>query len=430
MCGIWGYLGLGAGPKVHEMAPWLMHRGQEGVAYACVTSDGVVRVEDPLKIKSRLCIGHTRYSTSGPYGFEPQPIVLDDTALVFNGTITNYRALMRELRDLGYGELQDYDGFVLAVYLRHMLRTHGIQEGLRRAMGRIEGSYSLLIILNDSLIVARDPWGFRPLALGVDAHGYAVASETSVLEAMGMKWRELEPGVALMLGGDELVRMPRVARAHCALEYIYFLRPDSIFNGVRVYEARKRLGVALARKEDKDVDIVSPVPETARVAAEAYAWSLGKPIEEVIVKNRYLGRGFIKPPGQRGIELFNVIGDYVKGKSVALVDDSIIRGDTMRRITVRIRRSGAREIHVRVSSPPVRYPCFMGMDFPSRGELVAHGRSVDDVRRIIGSDSLIYLTVDELEDAVGTSELCTACFTGKYPFPLNIEEMESVFARG
>jgi amidophosphoribosyltransferase len=406
-----------------------MHRGQEGVAYACLVDGAVVRLGDPSGIESNLCIGHARYSTSGPYGVETQPLVLgDDFALVFNGTITNYRRIMRRLVELGYGPLQDYDGAVLATYIRHLLRSHGNEEGMRRAMATLEGSYSMVVINGGELLIARDPWGFRPLAIGYSRSGFAVASETSAIEALGMRWSEVEPGVAVS-PERELVRMRSGRRAHCALEYIYFLRPDSFFNGVRAYEARKRLGIALARKETEEVDLVSPIPETARVAAQSYAWSLGKPVEEVVVKNRYLGRGFIKPPAQRGSELFNVISDVVRGKSVALVDDSIIRGDTMGRVISRIRDSGARRIHVRVSSPPVRYPCFMGMDFPSRRELVAHGKSVEEVRRIIGSDSLVYLSVEEMEEAIGV-EVCAACFTGRYPFPLNIEEMESAFARG
>ncbi|WP_052885873.1 amidophosphoribosyltransferase [Vulcanisaeta distributa] len=435
MCGIWAFLGHNAGNYVVKLTPWLIHRGQEGVSFVCRVNGSFMKVGDASTVASTLCLGHARYSTSGPYGVELQPIVLgNDFALVFNGTITNYVDLIRVLRGLGVDVGVNYDALVLAHYMRELLVRLGVDDGIRELFRTVRGGYSIIAIWRDSLIVVRDPWGFRPLVIGGDGNGIAIASESAALEALGMAWREVEPGKALVLRGsgrEYWVDGPRVRRAYCALEYIYFLRPDSQFNGISVYEARRRLGMALARKEAvHDIDFVSPIPETARIAAEAYASGIGKPIHELVVKNRYAGRGFIKPPGERSLDMYGVVKSAVRGASVALVDDSIIRGDTLRKILPKLRASGARAIHVRVSSPPIRYPCFMGMDFPTRRELVAHGRSIDEVREYLGANSLVYLTVDELMDAIGTTELCTACFTGNYPFTVNIDDAEKAFTGG
>ncbi|GAB6947697.1 amidophosphoribosyltransferase [Vulcanisaeta sp. JCM 16161] len=396
----------------------------------------LIKLSNVLSISSTLCLGHARYSTSGPYGVELQPIVLDhDFALIFNGTISNYVELINRLRrDFGISINTNYDALVLAHYMRELLIRRGIDDGINELFRTLRGGYSIIAVWRDSLIIIRDPWGFRPLAIGSDGSGIAVASESAALEALGMAWREVEPSRALILhesGREYWLEGPKVRRAYCALEYIYFLRPDSYFNGINVYEARSRLGMALARKEVvRDIDFVTPIPETARIAAEAYASGVGKPIREVIIKNRYVGRGFIKPPRERSMDMYNVVRSAVKGASMVLVDDSIIRGDTLRKVLPKLRASGVRAVHVRVSSPPIRYPCFMGMDFPTRRELVAHGRSIEEVRKYLGADSLVYLTVDELMDSIGTTELCTACFTGNYPFTLSIEEAEEAFTGG
>lgn len=432
MCGIWAYLGQGAGLVVSKMTPWLMHRGQEGVSYVCIRNGALLKVNDPTFLESNLCLGHARYSTSGPYGVELQPVVLGDFALVFNGTVANYKELKIRLREMGISVDSNYDALILAHYLKSLLAKLGIDDAVNEIFRTIKGGYSILALWGNSLIAIRDPWGLRPLAMGISNEGVAFASETSVLDALGIKWMEVKPGNALVLGGNggRVVSGPSVRRMYCALEYIYFQRPDSIFNGISVYSARRRLGLALARKEGEKVDEVSPIPETARVAAQAYANALGKPLNEFIVKNRFMGRGFIKPPKDRDLELYSVIKEGVIGKSVALIDDSIIRGTTLRRLIPKVRAAGAKAIHVRVSSPPVRYPCFMGMDFPSRRELIAHGKSISEVKSTLGSDSLIYLTIDELKEAVGTVELCTACFTGEYPFKVNISELEGDFMGG
>jgi amidophosphoribosyltransferase len=299
----------------------------------------------------------------------------------------------------------------------------------------VKGGYAIIAIWKGQLLLIRDPWGIRPLSVGFNEDGIAAASETSALEVLGFKWRELEPGRAVVLNsrgdvseyGDEF---GNGKRAYCALEYIYFMRPDSYFNGISVYNVRQRLGLSLARKEPiKDIDVVASIPESARIAAQSYAKALGRPMEDLVVKNRFLGRNFIKPPMERNGELYGIVREGVRDKSLALIDDSIIRGDTLRSLIPRLRRYGARAIHVRVSSPPIRYPCFMGMDFPTRRELIAHGRTIDGVREILGADSLIYLTVDELLWSIGVDEVCTACFTGNYPFDVNIDELERDFTR-
>ncbi|MGC9136386.1 amidophosphoribosyltransferase [Caldivirga sp.] len=429
MCGIWAYLGQGASLMVSKMAPWLIHRGQEGFSYVCIHNGTLLRVSDPTPLESSLCIGHARYSTSGPYGVELQPVILGDLALVFNGTVANYKELKIRLREMGINVNSNYDALVLAYYLRNLLSRLSIDDAVNEVFKTIKGGYSILALWGNSLIAIRDPWGLRPLVMGINNGGVAFASETSALEALGIKWVEVKPGNALVLssGGERLLNGPRVRRMYCALEYIYFQRPDSVFNGISIYNARRRLGLALAKKETYEIDEVSPIPETARTAAQAYANAIGRPLNELIVKNRFMGRGFIRPPKDRNIELYSVIKEGVVGKSVALIDDSIIRGDTLRRIIPKVKAAGAKAIHVRVASPPVRYPCFMGMDFPSRRELIAHGKSISEVKATLGLDSLMYLTVDELKEAIGTVELCTACFTGEYPFNVDISELEGDF---
>ncbi|MGC9178882.1 MAG: amidophosphoribosyltransferase [Vulcanisaeta sp.] len=433
MCGIWAFLGPGANNYVVKLAPWLIHRGQEGVSYVCRVDKSLIKLSNASAISSTLCLGHARYSTSGPYGIELQPIVLNnDFALVFNGTISNYMELVIRLkRDFGINIKTNYDALALAYYMRELLSKWGIDDGINELFRTLRGGYSIIAVWRDLLIVIRDPWGFRPLVIGSNGSGIAIASESAALETLGMAWREVEPGKALVLHGsgkEYWVEGPRVRRAYCALEYIYFLRPDSYFNGISVYEVRRRLGMALARKEAiRDIDLVAPIPETARIAAEAYASSIGKSVHEVVIKNRYVGRGFIKPPSERSMDMYSVVRDAVRGMSIALVDDSIIRGDTLRKVLPKLRASGARAVHVRVSSPPIRYPCFMGMDFPTRRELIAHGKSIDDVRKLLGADSLVYLTVNELTSSIGMTELCTACFTGDYPFNIDIENAEKLF---
>jgi len=389
-----------------------------------------------MYLASTLCLGHARYSTSGPYNVELQPIVLGDMALVFNGTIANYRELARIMRGEGLEVANEhYDTWVLAMYLGYLLTKHGVEDAIRRLFMTVKGGYAIIAIWKGQLLLIRDPWGIRPLSVGFNEDGIAAASETSALEVLGIRWRELEPGKAVVFNskGDvneyyaDGVRSNR--RAYCALEYIYFMRPDSFFNGISVYSVRQRLGLSLARKEPiKDIDVVTPIPESARVAAQSYARALGRPMEDLVVKNRFLGRNFIKPPMERNGELYGIVRE-VRDKSLALIDDSIIRGDTLRSLIPRLRRYGARAIHVRVSSPPIRYPCFMGMDFPTRRELIAHGRTIDGIREILGADSLIYLTVDELLWSIGVDEVCTACFTGNYPFDVNIDELERDFTR-
>jgi amidophosphoribosyltransferase len=436
MCGIWAFSGSKAPGYVAKMAPWHMHRGQEGVSYACNVNGVLMKLGNTGNLASTLCLGHARYSTSGPYGVELQPIVLGDMAMVFNGTIANYKELVKIMRGWGLEVTNDhYDAWVLAMYLRHLLMRHDIDGAVRRLFTTVKGGYAIIAAWKEQLLLIRDPWGIRPLSIGFNDDGIAAASETSALEVLGMRWRELEPGRAVVINprGDAEVYgdgTRGVKRAYCALEYIYFMRPDSYFNGISVYSVRQRLGLSLARKEPiKDIDTVTSIPESARVAAQSYARALGKPMEDLIVKNRFLGRNFIKPPMERNQELYGVIKEGIRGKSLVVVDDSIIRGDTLRLLIPKLRGYGARAIHVRISSPPIRYPCFMGMDFPTRRELIAHGKAIEDVRKALGSDSLIYLTVDELLWSIGVDEVCTACFTGNYPFNINIDEVEGDFTR-
>ncbi len=433
MCGIWAFIGDHAWKYATALAPWLMHRGQEGVGYACVI-DGLVRkCEAPIE-RACICLGHARYSTSGPYNVQLQPIVLKDFALAFNGTISNYKEIAKALKEEGI-EASNYDAEVLAIYLKKLIERRGIEGAIEEAMSTLRGGYAVLAYWRGKFMAFRDPLGIRPLAMGFTNDGIVFASETSALSAIGASWVEVEPGSLIIideLGERELQVMRTSRRAYCAFEYIYFMRPDSYFNGILVYEVRRRLGRALARREFiGDIDVVTPIPESSRIAALEYSRLIGRPIEEILVKNRFLGRNFIRPPGERRAWLlYGIVEGLVEGKSIALIDDSIVRGDTLRHIVRELRALGARAIHARIASPPIRYPCFMGIDFPSRRELIAHGKSVEEVGRELGLDSLIYVSIDDLINAIGTYELCLACFTGVYPFKADLEELERTFSRG
>ena len=413
--------GIAAGKSANEvylLLEGVQHRGQESAGIAWVEGDeirfagGLGLVKDAIKeVPDRgPAIGHVRYSTSGGYS-RIQPVFNKHLALAFNGNIVNFYELANSPWDA--------EALLIAI-VNEITKGYDVFEASKRVLRGVRGSYSLVMLTNKGqIIVARDPKGFRPLAVN---YPY-VASETAALEDIGMPWRELEADkIALIEDGhlvkEDVIRGDEERRAYCAFEYVYFERPESYFNSINVHEARKRMGTILAQEKPADADVVIPVPDSGRSAAIGFSRESGIPLDEALVKNKYVGRSFIMPPGLREritLKKYGVVKEVVKDKKVVVVDDSIIRGTTMKRIVKLLKSKGAKEVHVRSASPPVRSPCYMGIDFPDPGELIASQKSEDELAKMWDAESVGYLSVDGLVKAIGTDELCLACFTSKYP---------------
>ena len=432
----------------------LQHRGQESAGIA--TGDGrslrmhkdvglVAQAFDQLaldRLTGHLALGHTRYSTTGSNRVEnAQPMIVEhpelgSIAIAHNGNLTNAESLRRDLEQQGIRFKTSSDTEVIAELLAH---TSGfdILAVMRRALPRLQGAHCLLLLTRDCLVGVRDPLGIRPLSLGrLGETGHIITSETCALDTVGAEFvREVEPGEAVLLGDGLPVAeqlLPSVRKATCMFEFIYFARPDSQLQGQSLYEARRNMGRELAREAPADGDIVISLPDSGTPAAVGFAEASGIPYSEGLIKSRYITRTFIQP-NQRlrnvGIKLkFNPLREILQGKRVVLVDDSIVRGTTSRKIVEELRRAGTREIHMRVSSPPIQWPCFMGIDIASRSELIASGRSVEDVERLIGADSLKYLSKAGLLRAVkNATGFCMACFDGDYPVPVPVQlEMDKL----
>ena len=432
----------------------LQHRGQESAGIA--TSDGrSLRMHKDIglvaqafdqpaldRLTGHLALGHTRYSTTGSSRVEnAQPIMVEHPqlgtmAIAHNGNLTNTETLRRTLEHDGVRFKTSSDTEVIAELFAH---TTGIDlvGVLRRALPRLQGAYCLLVLTADSLVGVRDPLGIRPLCLGrLHEGGSILSSETCALDTVGAELvREVEPGEAILLGHGEPIAeqvMPSPRKAMCMFEFIYFARPDSRLQGQSLYEARRNMGRELAREAPADADIVISLPDSGTPAAVGFAEASGIPYSEGLIKSRYITRTFIQP-NQRlrnvGIKLkFNPLREILNGKRVVLVDDSIVRGTTSRKIVEELRRAGTAEVHMRVSSPPIQWPCFMGIDIASRSELIASGRSVEQVERLIGADSLKYLSKAALLRAVkNVTGFCMACFDGDYPVPVPVQlEMDKL----
>ncbi len=424
----------------------LQHRGQESAGIA--TADGkniqvytgmglVSQVfnEDILyHLKGHIAIGHNRYSTTGSCrAANAQPIVVEgpsgQMALAHNGNIVNAVYLRQELMDQGYKFCTSTDSEMIAWLIMSAPGKDWVDK-IKHAMGRLRGAYSLTIATKDRLIAVRDPFGVRPLCLGKMGGGWVVASETCALDHIGADFvREVEPGEILVIdaGGLQSFREPSPRKALCIFEYIYFARPDSIINGRLLYPARERMGANLAREYPVNADLVMGVPDSAGAAAGGYARGSGLPMREGLLKNRYVGRTFIEPDQrirELGVKLkFNPLREVLDNKSIVVVDDSIVRGTTTPRVISMLRKAGARDIHLRICAPPIRHPCFFGVDMATRWELIAAQKTVPEIQKFVGADSLGYLSVDGLVNAVGLPKemFCLACFTGEYPIPVQLE---------
>ena len=425
----------------------LQHRGQESAGIATVDSDGHFRNHKALGLVSHvfdeevlsglpgnLAIGHNRYSTTGSSTVaNAQPIRATgpggELYLAHNGNVVNAEPLRRELLDVGVQFEGSTDSEVVAYLITHAAGDTW-EERIAAAMRRMEGAYSLTIITEEAVFAARDPHGFRPLCYGRLNGGWIVASETCALENVGAEFeRDVEPGEILRIGAEGVTSSrARSARgALCVFEYIYFSRPDSHLSGERVYLTREAMGAQLARQHPVEVDLVTAIPDSAIAAGIGYAREAEIPFAETLVKNRYVGRTFIQPDQRlrdEGVRLkFTPLTEVIKGKRLVVVDDSIVRGTTTERVISFLRSAGAEEIHLRVCAPPIKYPCHYGIDMPSRAELIASNRSIEETREILGVDSLGHLDMTGLYSAIRQEGpgFCDACFTGEYPVPVQLE---------
>jgi amidophosphoribosyltransferase len=432
----------------------LQHRGQESAGIA--TSNGkkilvykdmglVSQVFSESSLESlvgHIAIGHNRYSTTGASHWRNAQPTLGRTsvgtlALAHNGNLTNTADLLEMLKerypDQGENEItggNTTDTAVLTALLAGKVEV-SLEATALELLPKVKGAFCLVFMDENTLYAARDPQGVRPLVLGRLERGWVVASESAALDIVGASFvREVEPGelIAIDENGLRSSRFGEVKRAGCVFEYVYLARPDTSINGKNVYDARIEMGRTLAREYPVEADLVIPTPESGTPAAIGYAQESGIPFGHGLVKNAYVGRTFIQPSQtirQRGIRLkLNPLKEVIQGKRIIVVDDSIVRGNTQRALVQMLREAGALEIHVRISSPPIMWPCFYGVDFATRAELIANGIGVEDVKSSIGADSLGYLTKDGMVAATGQQEkeLCTACFTGKYPIELPVVE--------
>ena len=450
MCGIVGVSGLERAAELVSLGLYaLQHRGQEAAGIAAVDG-GRARVhkaaglvaegfdDDVLSnLPGAMALGHVRYSTAGGPGLvNAQPIVVryhqGDLAVVHNGNITNARILREELVAEGALFQSATDTEVL-VHLIARSRERTPEAQLLDALRQLEGAFSIIVTIGPVLYAARDPWGFRPLILGRRDGGHVVVSETCALDLLGAEYvRDLEPGELVRIEGERVTRLeglaPAPRLAPCVFELIYFARPDSKLWGISVDRARRALGRQLAREQPAEADCVFSVPDSSNSAALGYSEQSGIPLELGLIRNHYVGRTFIHPTQVgRNFKVrvkYNPVREVIEGKRVVVVDDSLVRGTTSRGLVSLIRDAGAREIHFRVASPPVRSPCYYGIDMPTREELIGARLSVDAIRESLGVDSLGYLSIEGMHAAMrevkgASSPFCDACFSTSYPAPLS-----------
>ncbi|OGS28296.1 MAG: amidophosphoribosyltransferase [Elusimicrobia bacterium RIFOXYB2_FULL_48_7] len=442
MCGLFGVFNHKEASKMIYLGLYsLQHRGQESAGI--VTYDGkqafsergmglvsdVFNEEKLNALKGATGIGHTRYSTTGSSVLKnAQPFIIEHAggflAVAHNGNLTNTRALRNKLEAEGSIFQTTMDSEIV-VHLIVKSKKKNIEDKIADALSQVEGAYSFLFLTENELIAARDPRGFKPLGLAKCHGGYALASETSAFDITQAEYiREVEPGEIVVInknGIRSLNPFPEIRHAFCIFEYIYFAKPDSNIYGENVYLARKALGRQLARELPAKADMVLPIPDSGNYAALGYAEESKIPFEIGIIRNHYVGRTFIQPLQKMrdfSVKLkLNPTRQLIRNKDIIVVEDSIVRGTTSRSRMRTLREAGARKIHMRVSCPPIKYPCYFGIDFPTRNELVAASNEPNEIAKIIGADSLGYISLEGMLKSmpIKGSEFCTSCFTGKYP---------------
>lgn len=462
-CGVFGaydFDGADVASTIYYGLFALQHRGQESCGIAVSDTAGpkgkvlsskdmgllneVFTPEILEKLKGDIGVGHVRYSTAGSSTREnAQPLVLNyvkgTLGMAHNGNLINTPELRQELAYTGAFFQTTIDSEVIAYLIaRERLNSKTVEEAVGRAMKKIKGAYSLIVMSPRKLIGARDPFGFRPLCIGKRENTYVLASETCALDTIGAQFiRDVEPGEIVTISpekgieSDRSMCLPKEQHARCVFEYIYFARPDSYIDGMSVYNSRILAGKYLAIDSPVEADLVVGVPESGNCAALGYSLQSGIPYGQAFVKNSYVGRTFIKPKQksrESSVQVkLNALREVVAGKRIIMIDDSIVRGTTSDRIVRMLRDAGAKEVHMRVSSPPFLWPCYFGTDVPAREQLIAHNRTVEEICKIIGADSLGYLREERLEQIVEGRSICKGCFTGKYPLEPPTEDIRGEF---
>ena len=462
-CGVFGiydFDGRDVASTIYYGLFALQHRGQESCGIAVSETSGPkgkvvsykgmglvneVFTQDNLEMmKGDIGVGHVRYSTAGASTREnAQPLVLNyvkgTLALAHNGNLINAAALRHDLEYTGAIFQTTIDSEVIAYHIaRERLQTNTVEEAVNRACQKIQGAYSLVVMSPRKLIGARDPYGFKPLCIGKRENSYIITSETCALDTVGAVFvRDVLPGETVTITPDggilsDLSRaVSKEQEARCIFEYIYFARPDSHIDGMSVYASRIRAGRFLAMDSPVEADLVVGVPESGNAAALGYSLQSGIPYGTAFVKNGYVGRTFIKPKQssrESSVKVkLNVLREAVDGKRIIMIDDSIVRGTTSDRIVRMLREAGAKEVHVRISSPPFLWPCYFGTDVPAKDQLIANNRTVDEIKELIGADSLGYLDIERLGEMVDGLDICTGCFNGNYPMEPPTEDIRGDF---
>jgi amidophosphoribosyltransferase len=449
-CGIFGIVSHPEAARLAYLGLYaLQHRGQESAGI--VSSDrkklylekGMGYVADLFsesrleRLRGDLALGHVRYSTAGESAaWNAQPILVDcwrgSIALAHNGNLTNALHLRHDLERDGAIFHSTSDSEVI-LHLISRSRRRTLQEAFVEALRIVQGAFSLLLMTPEYLLAARDPHGFRPLCIGRLNDSYVIASETCAFDLINAEYiRDVEPGEVVRIEENSLesqLPLPKEKPAHCVFEHIYFSRPDSLVFGRTVNASRREMGKYLAREHPVEADVVVPVPDSGVSAAIGYAQESGIPLEFGLIRNHYIGRTFIEP--KQSIRNFGVkvklnpVREILQGKRIVLVDDSIVRGTTSKKIVHIIRGAGAKEIHIRITAPPIIAPCYYGIDIPTRSELIASTKSIDEIRRFIGCDTLGYLSLESvLKSVEDRKNYCSACFTDNYPTPLTQDDKQ------
>jgi amidophosphoribosyltransferase len=464
-CGVFGmydFDGADVASTIYYGLFALQHRGQESCGIAVSDTEGPKGKVNAYKgmglcnevftpeilegLHGNIGVGHVRYSTAGSSTREnAQPLVLNyvkgTLAMAHNGNLVNAPELRKELEYNGAIFQTTIDSEVIAYHIaRERVKTSSVESAVANAMKKIVGAYSLVVMSPRKLIGARDPYGFKPLCIGKRDNAYIIVSESCALDTIGAEFvRDVLPGEIVTITKDGIVsdtslcKVDKSKEARCVFEYIYFARPDSVFDGVSVYHARLCAGRALAVDSPVDADLVVGVPESGNAAALGYSLQSGIPYGTAFVKNSYVGRTFIKPKQsnrESSVRIkLNVLKEAVVGKRVIMIDDSIVRGTTSALIVNMLREAGAKEVHVRISAPPFLHPCYFGTDIPNKDQLIAHNRSVEEIRDLLGADSLSYLNIERLPEMADGLPICTACFSGNYPIEPPKEDIRGEYSR-